>query len=416
MNDVFRQPSADVNTFTAMKLFPLLIGCLSVVLMVGCASPPKTVRNAGPWNLAELKQTPATKWGARTGLVQEVYYAGEPYRGRPTRVFAYLARPDGEGAFPAMLLVHGGGGKAFRAWAEHWARRGYVALAMDTAGCGPDGPLADGGPDQNDAGKFREFTDAEVRDMWTYHAVAAVIRGCSLLATVPGVDANRIGITGISWGGYLTCIVAGLDDRVKVAVSVYGCGFLGENSVWKNGSLAKMSPDSRARWLREFDPSQYLGGVNCPFLFLNGSNDFGYPLDSFRASSRLVSPPFRRISVVINLPHGHIWTFGEVDAFVDGVLLDGIPLPELEPMQVEDGWVRSRVKSALPLKSAMLNYTSDTGEWQQRRWTSVPAEIAGHLIKARLPEPRPLVWFLSVTDERGLRASTEYEELAADSP
>ncbi len=26
-------------------------------------------------------------------------------------------------------------------------------------------------------------------------------------------------------GGYLTCIVAGLDHRLKVAVPVYGCGF-----------------------------------------------------------------------------------------------------------------------------------------------------------------------------------------------
>ena len=56
------------------------------------------------------------------------------------------------------------------------------------------------------------------------------------------MDRRRIGITGISWGGYLTCIVAGLDDRLKVAVPVYGCGFLGDDSVWKAGSLAKMTP------------------------------------------------------------------------------------------------------------------------------------------------------------------------------
>src|ERR1019366_7476025 len=84
------------------------------------------------------------------------------------------------------------------------------------------------------------------------------------------------------------CIVAGLDDRLKVAVPVYGCGFLGDDSFWKATSLAKMPPDARSRWLRDFDPSQYLGGVNCPILFLNGSNDFAYPLDSYRASYRLV--------------------------------------------------------------------------------------------------------------------------------
>ena len=45
----------------------------------------------------------------------------------------------------------------------------------------------------------------------------------------------------ISWGGYLTCIVAGLDNRFKAAVPVYGYGFLHENSVWLN-QFAKMTP------------------------------------------------------------------------------------------------------------------------------------------------------------------------------
>src|SRR5690606_6700608 len=129
------------------------------------------------------------------------------------------------------------------------------------AGNGPDGRLPEGGPDQSDAVKFRNFTAAETHDMWTYHAVAAVVRGHSLLRSLPEVDKNRIGITGISWGGYLTCIVAGIDTRFKVAVPVYGCGFLGENSVWKDGSLAAMTPEARELWLREFDPSEYVGAV-----------------------------------------------------------------------------------------------------------------------------------------------------------
>src|SRR5690242_11850082 len=118
-----------------MKRFTCAI--FAVALFGACSSIPKRASRIGPWNMAELKQTPAADWGSRTGLVQEVYYQGEPYHGKPTRVFAYLGRPaTGTGPFPAMVLVHGGGGKAFRDWAEHWAKRGYVALAMDTAGCG----------------------------------------------------------------------------------------------------------------------------------------------------------------------------------------------------------------------------------------------------------------------------------------
>ncbi len=389
------------------RLWPVLFALL---MIAGCSSLRTTARHSGPWNLAALKQPPAAEWGGRTGLVQEVYYQGEPYRGRATRVFGYLGRPAaGEGPFPAMVLVHGGGGKAFRDWAEHWARRGYVALAMDTAGCGPNGPLADGGPDQSDTTKFRDFTDEDAREMWTYHAVSAVIRGVSLLAALPEVDRRRIGITGISWGGYLTCIVAGLDDRLKVAVPVYGCGFLGDNSAWKSDSLAKMRPEVRDRWLRDFDPSQYLGGVNCPILFLNGASDFAYPLDSYRASYRLVPARLRHLSVVLDLPHGHIWTFDEVDVFVDSVLRGGLPLPRLGPTKTDGDRVSAKVVSPVPLKGAALHYTTDTGEWQKRRWQTVPAEVKGGTITARLPGQRPAAWYLSVTDERGLRVSTEHE-------
>jgi hypothetical protein len=251
--------------------------------------------------------------------------------------------------------------------------------------------------------------------MWTYHAVAAVIRGHSLLASLPEVDRPRIGITGISWGGYLTCIVAGLDDRLKVAVPVYGCGFLGDNSVWKDKSLAALTSEARERWLRDFDPSQYLGGVNCPILFLNGSNDFAYPLDSYQKSYRLVRPGLRHVSVVLNLPHGHIWTFGEVDAFVDSVLRGGTPLPRLQTMAIRGDRAVVAVKSRTALKRAELHYTTDTGEWQKRQWKNVPAELRHNTISVQLPQPRPLVCYLSVADERSLRVSTEHAELLPQS-
>ncbi len=389
------------------RLLPL---SLVLLLVVGCRSIRTAAPHTDVWDLTVLSSAPAAERGERTGLVQEVYYQGEPYQGKPTRIFAYLGRPaTGNGPFPALVLVHGGGGKAFRAWAEHWANRGYVALAMDTAGCGPNGPLPDGGPDQADTTKFRDFNDAEAREMWTYHAVSAVFRGVSLLAALPEVDNRRIGITGISWGGYLTCIVAGLDHRLKVAVPVYGCGFLGDNSIWKDKSLAQMRPDARDRWLRDFDPSQYLGGVSCPILFLNSASDFAYPLDSYRASYRLVPTKYRHVSVVLGLKHGHIWTFDEVDTFVDSVLRGGSPLPCLGRMKIHGDQVSAKVMSPVPIKKAALNYTTDSGEWQKRRWQTVPAEVNGHTIEARLPAPRPVAWFLSVTDERGLRVSTEHE-------
>ena len=101
---------------------------------------PALGQSTGPWDVKAL-QTAAVKpeWGETVGKAREVYYPGEPYQGKPTRVFAYYAKPAGDGPFPAIVLVHGGGGKAFREWAEHWSARGYCALAMDLAGNGPKG-------------------------------------------------------------------------------------------------------------------------------------------------------------------------------------------------------------------------------------------------------------------------------------
>ena len=154
----------------------------------------------GLWNLKELQRPSHVDWGERSNCVQALYYQGEPLNGKSTRVYAWLGRPEGKGPFPGLVLVHGGGGKAFPDWAEFWAKRGYVAVAMDLAGCGPAGALPDGGPDQSDKTKFRDFSEADATNMWTYHAVADAIRAHSLLLSLPEVDKRRTGLTGMRLG------------------------------------------------------------------------------------------------------------------------------------------------------------------------------------------------------------------------
>ena len=387
----------------------LLLPAVLFVLIPSSRSAQPAKPYTGLWDVKAL-QTAAVKpeWGEAVGKgkAREVYYRGEPYLGKPTRVFAYYAKPDGAGPFPAVLCVHGGGGKAFDKWAEHWAARGYCALAMDLAGNGPKGRLADGGPDQGDGTKFREFTDADVKDMWTYHAVADVLHGHTLLASLPEVNKDKVAVTGISWGGYLTCIIAGLDDRLKAAVPVYGCGFLHENSDWK-GTFDVFKPERRDRWVKNFDPSQYLPGVKCPILFLNGTNDFAYPMDSYQKCYDLVKKD-RTISLRVRLPHGHIWTFGEVDAFIDSYLKKGEKLPLVAAMTQDNDTVSAAIDAKVKLKSASLHYAVAEGAWQKREWKSVPAELKDGNVTAKLPADRPLVYYLAVTDDRGLEVSAPH--------
>jgi dienelactone hydrolase len=375
----------------------------------------------GPWNLEALQRPPKVVYASK-GAISTLHYEGEPYRGKPTRVFAYLAKPAKlTGKAPAMVLVHGGGGKAFREWAELWARRGYVALAMDLAGAeiverkGPDGKtsavavkMADGGPGQSDQDKF--FFDGKVADFWTYHAVAAVLRGVSLLAALPEVDADRIGLTGISWGGYLTCIAAGLDDRLKVAVPVYGCGFIHANSVWVP-LFGRLKEDRRKLWVENFEPSRYLAGAKMPMLFVNGTNDFAYPLDSYQKSYRLVKD--RTLCVTVRMPHGHSqgWAPVEIGLFVDSILRGGKPLAKIASAKRDGKTVTVRFTSQTPIRSAALCYTTDVGTWQKRLWKSVALKPADDAVKAELPKGRPLVYFVTLTDERKATVSTEHEEV-----
>ncbi len=383
-------------------LSPLI---LLVAAVPAFAQKPTT----GPWDVKAIQSVEVKpEWGETVGNAREVYYPGEPFNGKPTRVFAYYAKPaTGDGPFPAVLCVHGGGGKAFQAWAEHWAKRGYCALAMDLAGNGPKGRLPDGGPDQSDATKFTDFNGKTAKDRWTYHAVAAVLRGHNLLRSFKEVDAKKVAVTGISWGGYLTCIVAGLDDRLVAAVPVYGCGFLHGNSVWKAGKFDKMTTEQRDRWVTNFDPSQYLPGVKCPILFLNGTNDFAYPLDSYKKCYELV-PGDKTLSVRVRLPHGHIWTHGEVDAFIDSHLKGGDPLTKLAAMSRDGEAVSATVTGSVKLKEANLYFATAEGPWQKREWKSVAANLKGGKVSAKLPEDRPLVYYLGVTDERGLYVTTPH--------
>jgi dienelactone hydrolase len=311
-----------------------------------------------------------------------------------------------------MVLVHGGGGRAFREWVEMWEERGYAALAMDLGGCGPDGErLRDGaGPDQDAPAKFHDISEG-IENTWPYHAVAAVVRAVTVLCAQPEVDAERIGITGISWGGYLTCVTAGLDDRLKCAVPVYGCGFLHENSTWVP-ILKKMPGTDREKWISKLDPSNYLPYADVPMFWVTGTNDFAYPLDSYRKSYRAATGP-RTLRVTVGMDHGHEhgWEPEEIFMFADHHLRGGEALPSVLKMKMGKGMAEASFESPVEVVEGELHFTADTGSWEHRAWTSVPAKLKGNRVRARLPAERPLACFFTITDARGATVSTEHRVL-----
>ena len=365
-----------------------------------------------PWNVAVLKRAPQFEWLRQEGKVHALKYAGEKYRGKSTRVFAYYASPKtlGQSAeinAPGIVLVHGGGGTAFANWAMLWAKRGYAAIAMDLAGCGEGRKrLSDGGPEQGHTEKFSTI-DEPLENQWTYHAVANVVRGHSLLRSLDGVDADRTALTGISWGGYLTCIVAGLDDRFKVAMPVYGCGFLRENSVWKASEFGKMTTMQSDKWHRLWDPSRYIGYAKMPLMFLNGTNDFAYPMDSYAKTCALVRSK-KNYSIQLNMKHGHIFDFPEFFLFVDQYILNGTPMPVVARPVIKKNKVSALVKADTTLIEAKLYYTTATHDQNRSRtWQTVDLALDGNRIHGDAPPNDAKVWYVAVRDERKAIASSE---------
>lgn len=373
------------------------------------------------WDLDRLRQEPAAfdAPGFSAPGVRALLYESVPYRGRPTRVFAWMGLPhrSGDSKCPGMVLLHGGGGTAFDEWVRVWNRRGYAAIAMDLCGCMPESPLVrdgtphgrheHGGPPGWDA-SFDQIGDP-VEEQWAFHAVAAAARGRALLSAQPGVDGSRIGVTGISWGGYLTCIAAGVEDGFRLAVPVYGCGFLGSNSIWNDTAFRSRPRASVERWLKLWDPSAYLAEARMPMCWVTGTNDFAYPLDSLQRSA-LLPKGERTLCVRVEMPHGHEagWKAPEIGVAADARFLGGAPLPRVIEHGVSGSILWARIESARPVVSAEICFTRASGMWQDRRFNRLPARHPEPgRIEADIPDATTVA-FLNMVDDRDCVSSTPH--------
>lgn len=413
-----------------MRSQPIAVA-LSLLAITPFAAADEAV---GPWNLTALKaKVPAMHWLKQDGPVHSLIYTSEVYQGHPTDVFAFYASPITLGEakpgakFPGVVLIHGGGGTAFAEWAWLWAKRGYAAIAMDLNGSQPPDPafdekgvaksnahdqksrtrLPNGGPPHGHPEKFDCVMTPDTSDDWPFHAAASVMRAHTLLRSSPEVDAQNTAVTGISWGGYTTCLVASLDDRFKAAVPVYGCGFLHEGESVQKPSIDKLDPEHRALWVKEYDPGSLLPRCRVPILFVNGTNDVHYVLDSYMKSYNAV-PGEKQIRIQVNMSHGHPpgWAPQEIGLFIDSKCRAGKPLPVPGKPEIKGDNVEVTCQTSTALKGAKLNYTTDTGLRSKRKWTIVPATINGNVVTAPKPPADANTWYLTITDERDAMVST----------
>lgn len=135
-----------------------------------------------PWTgvfLAAIVALTTTAGACFAGQLVEIPGADADQKPLP----GYLARPSGAGPFPAVVVLHGCGGFGYRpvSWADLLASWGYVALAVDSLT--PRGMTT-----ACNAGAREQPADA--------------YRALKFLASQPDVRADRVGVLGMSMGGW----------------------------------------------------------------------------------------------------------------------------------------------------------------------------------------------------------------------
>ena len=124
----------------------------------------------------------------------------------------YLARPEGEGPFPGIVVIHEAFGlnENMKDIARRFADQGYAALAVDLF-----------------AGRNRAICMVRFMSGWLFNslnnsAIHDLKASLTFLSQQPGVDESRLGAIGFCLGGGFVVCWACTDNRLKAIAPYYG--------------------------------------------------------------------------------------------------------------------------------------------------------------------------------------------------
>ena len=270
-------------------------------------TPPKA---AAAWDMEVLGEEQRDGYKA-----QKIAFNINAY----SRITAYLLIPDGKGPFPTVNALHDHGAHLFigkekmirpfftpeeqdapakqalcqeilddaDAWArqlydnqyvgDYLAKHGYVVFAADAPMWGERGRKE--GVDRNKydliAGNMM-MLGRDLSAFMTYDDIAST----EFLASLPMVDAKRIGCVGCSMGAYRSWMLSALSDRIKAGASI--CWMITTDAQLtrrfgrkENGGFANCIPG-----LRQYLDYPHIASLACPkpMLFINGTKDKLFPV------------------------------------------------------------------------------------------------------------------------------------------
>ncbi len=170
----------------------------------------------------------------------------------------------GSGADQNYLAWHPGAYRMYYAVSQYFAQQGYVVLTPDYRG-------SSGYSREWTTGAFQDLGGGETQD---------VNGGADYLKTLPYVDPDRIGVWGLSYGGFMTL------QSIITAPKLFACAIdvagVGDWETWTTGGtiLGRLgaTPATDPELYDRSAPVKHLDKIERPLLVLQGTNDTNVPL------------------------------------------------------------------------------------------------------------------------------------------
>jgi carboxymethylenebutenolidase len=191
----------------------------------------------------------------------------------------YAVWPNGEGPFPALLLIPDVRGlyDHYRDVSRRFAAEGYFTFAIDLYS-------REGAPDLPDS----ESVFRWIEQLSDRRVIADLQAAVGFLAAHGDVRANAIGVTGFCMGGQYALMAACVVERLAACVSWYGMLRYQEINETKPTSPLELAPR-----------------LHCPYLGLFGADDAIIPTADIEQLRSILSAHGKNFDIKIYDGAGH---------------------------------------------------------------------------------------------------------------
>ncbi|MCC8036424.1 MAG: acetylxylan esterase [Rikenellaceae bacterium] len=251
---------------------------------------------------AELSSVPldpiVTPLPERCTSKVDVYHLSLRSSGHGARVYGILCVPKGGGTFPAILRVPGAGIRPYGG--DIWgAENGFITLQIGIHGIPVTMPH--GVYDDLDRGPLASYPWIKLddRDNYYYKRVyLGCIRALDYICSMAEWDGKNLIVEGMSQGGALSIVTAGLDDRVTALAAYYPAlcdltGYLhGRAGGWPHFFRGDDRPTGeRFETVGYYDVVNFARRVKARGIYTFGYNDMVCPPTSMFSAYNVIEAP-----------------------------------------------------------------------------------------------------------------------------